>query len=305
MDKIFKDNSGRLRSGWKINITLISVFLIPILIELIIVFGSIALGLIIGYDSASFLDKLNSGNIMSGLQLIMQIINYIIMISIVIFFWIKLEHKNISAMGLTNFKKGYKKFISGLLLGIASMTIIAVMLVLTDNAKLTRGFNDANVSIDLFNGLVFFIFVGFFEEIFSRGYIMSVLKQTNSIAAVYIISAIIFSLLHVLNNNASILGLINIALIGLLFAHMFVLTKNIWLPIGFHITWNYFQGNIFGFAVSGTKINSLLGISVESNNIINGGAFGVEGGILTTIIIVLLGIFIHLYYKKDFVDFMM
>ena len=75
-----------------------------------------------------------------------------------------------------------------------------------------------------------------------------------------------FQLAHGTNPNVSVLGLVNIALVGILFAYMFDATKSLWLPIGYHITWNYFQGNVFGFAVSGTTPHGIYNVSVENGN---------------------------------------
>ena len=100
--------------------------------------------------------------------------------------------------------------------------------------------------------LLLFILVGFSEEMFFRGYVMSTMaSRGNKKWVIYVASALIFSIAHGLNPNVSILGLVNIALVGILFAYMFYATNSLWLPIGYHITWNFFQGNVFGFAVSG------------------------------------------------------
>ena len=56
--------------------------------------------------------------------------------------------------------------------------------------------------------------------------------------------------------------------------YLFMKTKNIWMCIGYHITWNYFQGDIFGFLVSRNVTDSIYTIKTISPNIINGGSFG-------------------------------
>ena len=111
-------------------------------------------------------------------------------------------------------------------------------------------------------------------------------------------SALIFSIAHGLNPNVSILGLVNIALVGILFAYMFDVTKSLWLPIGYHITWNYFQGNVFGFAVSGTSPNGIYVVEIaEGRDWLTGGAFGLEGGLAATLLILLGFIATRLYAK--------
>ena len=121
----------------------------------------------------------------------------------------------------------------------------------------------------------------------------------NSKTVVYIVSSLIFGVAHLLNPNVAVLGIINIFLVGLLFAYMYDKTKSLWMPIGYHITWNYFQGNVFGFPVSGTTPHGLYGIDVSmGNNWLTGGSFGLEGGLLATLMIVLGFVVTNLYTKK-------
>ncbi|MGH4119277.1 CPBP family intramembrane glutamic endopeptidase [Clostridium sp.] len=86
-----------------------------------------------------------------------------------------------------------------------------------------------------------------------------------------IVSSIIFPVMHSLNPSMSIISYLNLFLVALLFAYMYLKSNNLWLPIGYHITWNYFQGNIFGFQVSGQSTESLYKLSTPANNIITGG----------------------------------
>jgi len=80
---------------------------------------------------------------------------------------------------------------------------------------------------------------------------------------------------------------------------MFLKSNNLWLPIGYHITWNYFQGNVFGFQVSGLSTESLYKLNTPVNNIITGGKFGPEGGLIVTFIILIGFIYIWQLYKPQ------
>lgn len=57
------------------------------------------------------------------------------------------------------------------------------------------------------------------------------------------------------------------------------------MPIGYHITWNYFQGCVYGLNVSGFDIQGIFSSRILNDNLLTGGAFGPEAGILTTIVI--------------------
>src|SRR5699024_11748572 len=103
---------------------------------------------------------------------------------------------------------------------------------------------------------------------------------------IYVASELIFSIVHGTNPHVALLGLVDIALVGLLFAFMFDVTNSLWLPIGYHITWNFFQGNVFGFAVSGLPSDSIYSIEQQTESTLwTGGSFGLEGGLLATIVI--------------------
>lgn len=243
-----------------------------------------------------------------GLKLIDQVSTYsgmffnIIIILTSIIAWSKISKRPLYKMGLTPFKKDYKDFFVGLLYGIVSMSIVFGLLLVSGNASVESW--QANFSSGMIIELIIFILVGFSEEIFGRGYIMSVLRQTKSLPMVMILSSIIFALLHGLNPGIGILPIINLSLVGALFAYMYIKSGNIWMPIGFHITWNYVQGNIFGFKVSGTDTDSLISTTLGTNDILTGGDFGPEGGLVVTLITVLGFLFVKYYYRNSTYDFM-
>jgi len=177
------------------------------------------------------------------------------------------------------------------------MIIVFIILVASKNISIENSFLRPNFNSSLLTGLILFIFVGINEEMFSRGYCMTVLKQTGNKWVVVIVSSIIFSFMHSLNPNMSFLSYINLFLFALLAAYMFIKSNNLWLSIGYHIALNYFEGNVFGFQVSGQGTSSLYTLSSPSNNIITGRSFGPEGGLVVTFIILVGFIYIWKFYK--------
>lgn len=302
---IFKNKFNEVRSGWKILLVFLLTFGITFACSIIM---GIILGIIILNNGN--IDQLMNMNLDSieNNELIFSISNCLGNISYIlacIIIWKIFEKQKVGKMGLISIKRGYKEFIVGLALGAVTMSIAAIVIIAIGDVYVINKISKPEISMSLLYGLIIFIFVGFGEEILSRGYIMSVLKQTRNKWIVLIGPALIFAALHLGNPGIDILSFINLFLVGVLFAYMFMKSKNIWMPIGYHITWNYFQGYIWGFEVSGLNVNGLYKIKKISNNIINGGEFGPEGGIIVTIIICLTFYFVNRYYKNNKVeDFM-
>ena len=103
------------------------------------------------------------------------------------------------------------------------------------------------------------------------------------------LSSLVFGILHLGNPNATWVSVINICLAGLFLGLGMVLTGSLAIPIGLHITWNLFQGNVFGFAVSGIRIGAtVIATETVANTWLVGGAFGPESGFVS-ILAMLLG----------------
>lgn len=284
MKKIFKNKNSKIRSGWKIFFTLCSFYIITMIASIPITFISTIYSTfngnldIISYDIV---------NMQSNIYYLLMIIQNIVMITLPLIIWKFIEKKEFKQMGLENIKFHTRDLTAGLLLGAISMIIVFAGIISIGDGKMAYSLINPKFSVGLISNLILFILVGFAEEIFGRAYIMSTLKQTKNIYITVIVSSIIFSLLHSGNPNVSLIAYLNIFLVGVLFAYMYIKSGNIWMSIGYHITWNYFQGNIFGFQVSGLESQGIYQTNILSQNILNGGDFGPEGGLIVTVVIIL------------------
>jgi len=290
---MFKNKAGQVRSGWLILLAFIIMFaaqvifsipgsLMLILSQVIVEDGGISVE-IDGANEWVFL-LTNGIGTLGGLIATLLV-------------WRFINRQTFNRIGLS---WNGKDLLFGLFLGAISITFMFCLLYASGNIVLLNGLLKPEFSIFTLLFLLLFILVGLLEEIFFRGYIISTMaSRHNKKWVIYVVSAILFSIVHGSNPNVTVLGLINIALVGLLFAYMFDTTKSLWLPIGYHITWNYFQGNVFGFAVSGLSPNGLYKIKLqEGNELITGGAFGLEGGLLATLAIILGFLVTYLYGKR-------
>lgn len=127
---------------------------------------------------------------------------------------------------------------------------------------------------------VYYVGVGVMEEVMSRGYMLQALEDDRGTVVAVIVSSIVFGLLHGGNPNATPLAVFNLCVIGVLFAYGYLVTRQLWLPIALHFSWNFFQGPIFGLPVSGMRRGDLWTTQVSGPDWITGGAFGPEGGAL-------------------------
>jgi CAAX protease family protein len=138
-----------------------------------------------------------------------------------------------------------------------------------------------HVALGLAGGLLGFIVVGYQEELLSRGYHLQNIRDGMGLPWALFLSSIIFALMHLDNPNSTwystLLGLIAA---GYFLACGWVRTRQLWLPIGIHIGWNFFEGSIFGFPVSGLDVVALIHQTPTGPAAITGGPFGPEAGLI-------------------------
>jgi membrane protease YdiL (CAAX protease family) len=125
------------------------------------------------------------------------------------------------------------------------------------------------------------------EEVILRGYFMVSVASRAPMLVAILANSLIFALLHLLNNGITALSMVNLALFGV-FASVYTLKSNsIWGICAIHSIWNFAQGNIFGIAVSGSRIDtSVFSFTpTKAGALINGGSFGLEGGLAVTAVL--------------------
>jgi len=120
-----------------------------------------------------------------------------------------------------------------------------------------------------------------YEELIFRGLMLNgliVLMRQRWLAV--IVMATLFGLVHAGNPNASTLSVLGNALGGLMYAVAFLGSGRIWLPTGLHFAWNYFQGPVLGFPVSGLDMGGLVQQHAVGSDLLTGGSYGPEAGLV-------------------------
>jgi uncharacterized protein len=205
-----------------------------------------------------------------------------------------LDGRPFSGFGLRLDRAWWSDLGFGLVLGASLMTGIFLLQLAAGWVAVTGSFVTTGGGAffpAILTPVVLFVCVGFYEELVSRGYQLTNLAEGlngvgvgpgGAIVLAWILSSSLFAFLHLSNPNASALGTLNIFLAGMMLGAGYVLTGQLAIPIGLHVTWNLFQGNVFGFPVSGLDITGATFIATRQAGpaLLTGGPFGPEAGLI-------------------------
>lgn len=215
-------------------------------------------------------------------------------------FWVEMDHRHLKDIGL---RWSFKDAGFGMGLGIVLISLLTSFLLLFGQIGIESG--DGN----WFNFLLLscsFLLVGFNEELLYRGYLLPYYKQRMPLWLAVVLSSLVFGLVHLGNRNVSIAGIVGVILAGFLLALLRLNNKSLWGAIGFHFTWNLFQGPFYGFAVSGTSdFYSIFKVIPLGDDWLTGGKFGLEGSWLTNFVIVVWCLIFAFQVKKKRKDGLM
>lgn len=221
----------------------------------------------------------------SDIFAVMSLFTNIVMILVVFGFCKLIQKRNPVTLGFT--RKGViKDYLIGIAAGFLVFSAAVLICVLTGALRL-EGFAET-FGIGMFVLFVLgFMIQGMAEEVLCRGYFMVSVGRRNPMWVAILLNALVFAALHLLNSGISALAFINLVLYGVFASLYFIKGGNIWGAGAFHSMWNLVQGNVYGILVSGIDVDCtvLRSTSVEGMEIVNGGAFGLEGGLAVTVVL--------------------
>ena len=224
-----------------------------------------------------------------------------VFILLLFIFWVKVIEKNsLSSLGFV--KKNWLKYLGwGILLSLLQMGVIA--LVYQVGGIGTFELNELSLEPILFIlGLFpFWLLQGGTEEVATRGWLLTRIAARTNLSLAIAISSSLFGILHLGNAGVTVLSVLNIVLDGVLAALLFIYTDSIWLVVAQHGTWNYVQGNLLGFQVSGTGADaSIFSFTMGSGpDWLTGGEFGAEGSIITTLVLLLSVVIVYFLGERN------
>ncbi len=298
-DIFWNGDQRRLRTLWRLIIQLIIFGVVAIIVEGAV--GFLAVGMLMTQEGISP-DQLSDPGVVQQFimenPLPMTLSSIGLGLALTVSIWLSgrfLDRRPFADFGFHLDRDWWIDFAFGLVLGAVLMLLIFLVELaagwVTVTGTLVTRQPQAGFLSAILLPLVIFLAVGFYEELFSRGYQLQnlaegltwkVIGPRAAIVIATLLSSAVFGILHARNPNASARSTLNIAFAGIFLGMGYLLTGELAIPIALHITWNFFQGNVFGFPVSGADFRSatFIGIKQGGPNLWTGGAFGPEAGLL-------------------------
>ena len=293
--------------------------LISILFYVLLAFLFIEGGLWIGSELVgpfslviSFLvNSFSPGNGIASIQeffyhyfLYYELFSFVIILFLFMF-WVKVIEKNaLSSLGFV--KRNWLKYLAwGILLSLLQMGVIALVYQVSGIGSFVLNELSLEPLLFILGLFPFWLLQGGTEEVATRGWLLTRIAARTNLPLAIAISSCLFGILHMGNAGVTFLSVLNIILDGVLAGLLFIYTDSIWLVVAQHGTWNYVQGNLLGFQVSGTGADaSIFSFTMgDGPDWLTGGAFGAEGSIITTLVLLVsLVIVYRLGERKERVD---
>ena len=226
---------------------------------------------------------------------------YIIVLGVALLYWKLIEKKSLSEMGMT---KRFGNYFIGVSVGVLLLAVSVFSIVLTGNIEYKGFFENANILMIILS-IGGFIIQGATEEILCRGIVLHALKEKAPLWIAIAVSTILFIIPHgsSLFEGGTIIGVIgvaNLVLISIIFSLLTIYFQSIWAACGLHSFWNAILYCILGLNLSGKEetVTAIFNMQFVSNNIWNGGAYGIEASGITTVVLALTAAMIWYMNRK-------
>lgn len=279
----------RLRAGWRILIQGLLLFFLLTLATIFVVLGATLLG--VDPTDLRPLSLVDMVPTTAAMTLAVWIARRV------------LDRRSLASLGLRLDRRAPADVVVGFLIAGAVMGAIYVLEAafgwLRSDGWAWQVVPSGELALGLLGGLVGFAAVGFYEELLYRGYQLQNIRDGMNTAWGVLLSSLIFAVSHLGNPNVTwyttLLGLI---IAGYFLAYGWLRTRQLWLSVGLHIGWNFFEGNVFGFPVSGIDVTGLIRQTPTGPVLITGGPFGPEAGLILLPGLALGAALIWLYTRR-------
>jgi len=209
-----------------------------------------------------------------------------------------LDKRTFSSLGFELSKQSIGDLLFGFILGAGVMLILFAIEWLAGwiRQPLLIDWKPESLSL-LILAIIYYVMIGFQEETLARGYWLQNLSGAMNIIWAVLLSSLFFAVGYLGNAGINPLALLSLIGAGVLLSYGWVRTGQLWLPIGLHIGWNFFESAL-GFPVSGLEGFHLVSFTTQGPEIIIGGAFGPESGLISFFVMGLAAAGIYIWTKK-------
>jgi membrane protease YdiL (CAAX protease family) len=296
----------RLRALWRLAIQALVWFILTFLVQVVvgIIAGVVALATR-SLTPEQLADPQVLQELFLGSPVVLLGLQFLSLLISLLTVWLAgrfLDRRRLRDFGSRFSRNWWVDFVFGLVLGAVLMGLIFLTEWLAGWVTISGTFVTTQEGwlfpLAILIPALMFVMVGISEELFSRGYQLTnfaegfrgmKISPQGSVVLATLVSSAIFGILHIFNPNASLVSSFNIFLAGILLAMGYILTGELAIPIGLHISWNFVQGNVFGFPVSGGSTHAATFIAIQQGgpDLWTGGAFGPEAGLVGVLAMIL------------------
>ena len=245
-------------------------------------------GIVLGVHFACGKNPLNGDMFDANTITLIMYFGYGLLIGIVMLLWKLFQKKSMAELGFT---KNFGTYFIGALAGAVLITISALAVTFTGAIKFNGVFDHIDVKMVLLM-IGCYMFQGAMEEVLCRGVVQQLLIKQTPVPVAVGISAALFTIPHLSNMQGEspaivMVSVVNLILISLIFSALTIRFKSIWAACGLHSFWNYILANIMGLNLSGNDeiIAAVFDMRTAGENVLNGGMYGIEGSIITTVVL--------------------
>ncbi|HVF24130.1 MAG TPA: type II CAAX endopeptidase family protein [Pyrinomonadaceae bacterium] len=281
MHRIFLNDFGRLRSGWRV---------------LLFIFAFVAaLFLLATVLRVAYLVLVNVGPSIPGQALVADAIFRLTMLIAALgagYVCARLfEGLPWRSLGLTFHRSWLRDLLVGCTIGFAALAFAVVIATAAGGLTFTFGGSGLVVAIirSLVGSAVLLFLAALAEEALFRGYVLQTFTRAQLTLLGVLLTSVPFALIHLSNPNV-VPGVTfaNTALAGIWLAAAYLRTRSLWFPLGVHWAWNWALGAFFGLPISG--INLVSNPVLKGNDLgpawLTGGSYGIEGGAACTVALI-------------------
>ena len=280
------------------------IILACLLVEVFFFGGTFLGGIVLGILILTFLimDTGGLGGAMAILSSLHLELAIFILPALANFAWVKwFEKRPISSLGFFK-KKWFLEIVKGWGVGMLIFSLAFLMSYLFGGLELHSLDFSAGTILYVLSTIPFWFIQGGTEELLTRGWLLPIINKRSNLAIAIAVSSSLFGLMHLANAHVTFLSILSIILSGVFMALYMLKTDNLWGVAGLHGAWNFTQGNIYGLAVSGKSTGFSFfrfAAKPESADWISGGAFGTEGSLFASIVLLAGILYLAWQLKKE------